>query len=66
MLSWFNPTSSQHAGFEGHVGIQVGSEKIAALACAGRVKATIFLNNVDPIATWFGPDSDPKNPSPQV
>ena len=29
---------------EGFVGIQLGSEKIAALACAGRVKTMFFLN----------------------
>ena len=30
--------------FGGRVGIRKGSEEIAALACAGRVKATISLN----------------------
>ena len=42
--SWFKSTSSQHVEFGGRVGIRKGSEEIAALACAGRVKATIFLN----------------------
>ena len=29
------------------MGIRKGSEEIAALACAGRVKATIFLNRFE-------------------
>ena len=45
--SWFKSTSSQHVEFGGRVGIRKGSEEIAALACAGRVKATISLNMTD-------------------
>ena len=41
---WFNSTSSHLVKFERRVGSQLGSEKIAALACAGRVKTTIFLD----------------------
>ena len=46
MPSWFKSTSSQHVEFGGRVGIRKGSEEIAALACAGRVKATISLNMI--------------------
>ena len=46
MLLWFKSTSSQHVEFGGRVGIRKGSGEIAALACAGWVKATIFLKMV--------------------
>ena len=44
-----NPPHPNMWSSGGRVGIQKGSEKIAALACAGRVKATIIL---DKNPTW--------------
>ena len=39
------------------MGIQVGSEKTAALACVGRVQATIFLNmnTIETASNWCSP-----------